>query len=177
MKKNLLSLFSGCGGMDIGFEGGFKAHKSTLNFDIHKDWVESEEKNNFLLKETVFETKFANDISSHAKVAWDTYFSNKRGFDLNETYRVDETNKCIYVTRELISQTSEEIKIVSDGVAEMAALDNRLLRNALLAETDWTGMSDVTMTSAMTTYRQALRDITAHADFPNLDDDDWPTKP
>jgi|TARA_R110000772_G_scaffold54324_3_gene124067 hypothetical protein len=95
----------------------------------------------------------------------------------NETYRVDETNKCIYVTRELISQTSEEIKIVSDGVAEMAALDNRLLRNALLAETDWTGMSDVTMTSAMTTYRQALRDITAHADFPNLDDDDWPTKP
>ena len=89
MKKNLLSLFSGCGGMDIGFEGGFKAHKSTLNFDIHKDWVESEEKNNFLLKETIFETKFANDISSHAKVAWDTYFSNKRGFDLNETYRVD----------------------------------------------------------------------------------------
>ena len=76
----------------------------------------------------------------------------------NETYRVDETNKCIYVTRELISQTSEEIKIVSDGVAEMAALDNRLA-------------------SAMTTYRQALRDITAHADFPNLDDDDWPTKP
>lgn len=89
MKKNLLSLFSGCGGMDIGFEGGFKAHKSTLNFDIHKDWVESEEKNNFLLKETVFETKFANDISSHAKVAWDAYFSNKRGFDLNETYKVD----------------------------------------------------------------------------------------
>ena len=50
-------------------------------------------------------------------------------------------------------------------------------RDTLLAETDWTGMSDVTMASAMTTYRQALRDITAHADFPNLDDDDWPTKP
>ncbi len=39
MKKNLLSLFSGCGGMDIGFEGGFKVPQSTINIDIHKDWV------------------------------------------------------------------------------------------------------------------------------------------
>ena len=31
MKKNLLSLFSGCGGMDIGFEGGFKIPKATIN--------------------------------------------------------------------------------------------------------------------------------------------------
>jgi DNA (cytosine-5)-methyltransferase 1 len=89
MKKNLLSLFSGCGGMDIGFEGGFKTHKTTLNTDIHKDWIQSEEKNNFILKETFFETKFANDISSHAKVAWNSYFSNKRGYDLNGTFRVD----------------------------------------------------------------------------------------
>ena len=29
----------------------------------------------------------------------------------------------------------------------------------------------------MTTYRQALRDITAHADFPYLVDSDWPVKP
>jgi len=50
-------------------------------------------------------------------------------------------------------------------------------RDRLLAETDWTGLSDVTMTAEMTTYRQALRDITDHADFPNLADDDWPTKP
>lgn len=87
----------------------------------------------------------------------------------NETYRVDETNKRIYVTKEIISQTSGEIEIV--------AFEQRMRRDTLLAETDWTGMSDVTMASAMATYRQALRDITAHADFPNLDDDDWPTKP
>ena len=53
----------------------------------------------------------------------------------------------------------------------------RSTRDAKLAETDWTGMSDVTMTEAMTTYRQALRDITAHANFPNLEEADWPTKP
>ena len=32
MKKNLLSLFSGCDGMDIGFEGGFKMPKATINY-------------------------------------------------------------------------------------------------------------------------------------------------
>tara|TARA_R110000796_G_scaffold52384_1_gene123405 strand:+ start:317 stop:601 length:285 start_codon:yes stop_codon:yes gene_type:complete len=34
----------------------------------------------------------------------------------------------------------------------------RSQRNALLAKTDWTANSDVTMSSAMTTYRQQLRD-------------------
>jgi hypothetical protein len=36
----------------------------------------------------------------------------------------------------------------------------RTKRNALLAKTDWTSGSDITMSSEMTTYRQALRDIT-----------------
>jgi len=53
----------------------------------------------------------------------------------------------------------------------------RTKRDTLLSETDWTALSDVTMSSAMTTYRQALRDITTHANFPNLDEADWPTKP
>tara|TARA_R110000822_G_scaffold64037_1_gene157420 strand:- start:118 stop:399 length:282 start_codon:yes stop_codon:yes gene_type:complete len=34
----------------------------------------------------------------------------------------------------------------------------RAKRNALLSKTDWTANSDLTMSSAMTTYRQALRD-------------------
>ena len=38
-------------------------------------------------------------------------------------------------------------------------------------------MSDRTMTSAQTTYRQALRDITTHSNWPHLEEDDWPTKP
>tara|TARA_R110000787_G_C13164474_1_gene419975 strand:+ start:79 stop:552 length:474 start_codon:yes stop_codon:yes gene_type:complete len=48
-------------------------------------------------------------------------------------------------------------------------------RDSRIALTDWTGMSDVTMTADMATYRQALRDITAHANFPDLDAEDWPT--
>ncbi len=58
-----------------------------------------------------------------------------------------------------------------------AAAAVRTKRDGLLAGTDWHGMSDVTMSSDMTTYRQALRDITTHSDFPNLSNDDWPTAP
>ena len=58
-----------------------------------------------------------------------------------------------------------------------AAASVRSARDVKLAETDWMGMSDVTMSAEMATYRQALRDITAHANFPNLQDSDWPTKP
>lgn len=88
MKKTLVSLFSGCGGMDIGFEGGFKIVKSTLNTQIHSDWIEKEDNKYYYLKETKFETKFANDIKPQAKLAWNDYFSKKRGKELNGTYKV-----------------------------------------------------------------------------------------
>ena len=58
-----------------------------------------------------------------------------------------------------------------------AAKRNRLRRNSLLQETDWWAISDRTMTSAQTTYRQALRDLPTHSNWPNLEDADWPTKP
>ena len=51
----------------------------------------------------------------------------------------------------------------------------RLERDSLLADTDWTGLSDVTMSAEMAAYRQALRDITAQADFPHSVN--WPVKP
>jgi len=43
MKKNLVSLFSGCGGMDIGFEGGFKVLKETINTKVNQEWIEKED--------------------------------------------------------------------------------------------------------------------------------------
>ena len=92
-----------------------------------------------------------------------------------------------YVARDMFSDYTDE-----DGVshtkseqetAYQATLDantaeaHRATRDSKLAETDWHGMSDVTMSSEMTTYRQALRDITAHSNWPNLEDADWPTAP
>ena len=60
----------------------------------------------------------------------------------------------------------------------------RVERDRLLAETDWTALGDVTMSSAMKTYRQALRDLPASSD-PKLASDGtldmssvkFPTKP
>jgi hypothetical protein len=50
----------------------------------------------------------------------------------------------------------------------------RLKRDQLLAASDWMANSDVTMSDAWTTYRQALRDITTQDD---PDDITWPTEP
>ena len=54
---------------------------------------------------------------------------------------------------------------------------NRSERDRKIAETDWWASSDLTMTAEQTAYRQALRDITSHANWPRLDGADWPTKP
>ena len=65
--------------------------------------------------------------------------------------------------------------------AENADADNREAarvreeRDRLLAETDYLALSDVTMSSAWTTYRQNLRDIPAQSGFPNSVT--YPTKP
>ena len=54
---------------------------------------------------------------------------------------------------------------------------NKDERNNLLLETDFYALADVTMTDAMTAYRQALRDLPDHSNWPNLESGDWPTKP
>jgi len=61
------------------------------------------------------------------------------------------------------------------GVNDRLAAEEREKRNALLAETDYFGASDVTMSSDMTAYRQALRDVPQQTDFPTSIN--WPTKP
>ena len=91
-----------------------------------------------------------------------------------------------YVARDMFADTTEDGVTTTKAqheAAYQATLDaktataNRTKRDGLLADTDYFALTDVTMDAAMTTYRQALRDITDHADWPNLADDDWPTKP
>ena len=48
-------------------------------------------------------------------------------------------------------------------------------RDRKLSVTDWWASSDLTMTTAQTNYRQALRDITNT--YTSLDTVVWPTKP
>lgn len=85
------------------------------------------------------------------------------------------------VNGEILDMTQDEIdeyvawsKQNVDASKAEAARD---LRNALLAETDWTQGEDipVTIKSAHKTYRQALRDVPQQAGFP--DNIQWPVKP
>ena len=56
--------------------------------------------------------------------------------------------------------------------------DLRRQRDALLVETDYMALSDVTMSDAWTTYRQALRDITSQTPSDDaLSNITFPTKP
>ena len=71
------------------------------------------------------------------------------------------------------TKTTEQI---AEYDADIAA-SKRAERNYKLANTDFYALSDVTMSSEMTPYRQALRDITSHSNWPHLEDDDWPTAP
>ena len=57
-----------------------------------------------------------------------------------------------------------EEKTWSDGALDRALTQLREDRNNLLAKTDWTANSDVTMSDAMRTYRQQLRDATEGLD-------------
>lgn len=84
----LLSLFSGCGGMDIGFEGGFSCLKRSINVQLHPNWIESESGDWVTLRHTGFETVFANDIRPDAKAAWVSYFSKKNPL-AESIYHVD----------------------------------------------------------------------------------------
>jgi hypothetical protein len=59
------------------------------------------------------------------------------------------------------------------------ALDNlRAKRNKLIAETDYLALSDNTLSANMSTYRQALRDITnGLTTIEQVNNVTWPIKP
>ena len=75
-----------------------------------------------------------------------------------------------YIDGILVDCTAEDIAQYNIDQANAPTELQRLLsnlretRNSLLAKTDWTANSDLTMSSAMTTYRQALRDATTGLD-------------
>jgi len=77
---------------------------------------------------------------------------------------------------------------INDKISELDAVEPmrllRLERNSRIVETDWRASSDLTLSDAWKTYRQALRDLPASAS-PSLDSNyeldltsvTWPTEP
>lgn len=71
-------------------------------------------------------------------------------------------------------KTAEEVQEHDDN--EAAGV--RSERNMLLSGSDWTQVADAPVdAAAWAAYRQALRDITDHVNFPYLQEGDWPVKP
>ena len=68
-----------------------------------------------------------------------------------------------FTAEEETARDAEE-KAWADGALDRALIQLREDRNNLLAKTDWTSSSDLTMSDAMKTYRQQLRDATEGLD-------------
>ena len=107
-----------------------------------------------------------------------TMFKKVTGADANGSAIESEDTSKWGVTWKQVSDKMTAI----DAAAPMKEL--RRQRDAKLAETDWTALSDVTMADNMKTYRQALRDLPAHKDGKNatlkdgvLGNVTWPQKP
>ena len=66
----------------------------------------------------------------------------------------------IQLTAEEEALRDAEEQAWADGAFDRAMADLRQRRNSLLFQTDYLALSDQTMSAEMTTYRQALRDIT-----------------
>ena len=92
-------------------------------------------------------------------------------------------SKYFYVRETGVAQLFEDAADISDWPLfqdwnpNATAEETRAVRNDLIAKTDWWATSDRVMTAEQTAYRQALRDMPTHANWPALRNDDWPVSP
>ena len=84
------------------------------------------------------------------------------------------------VNGEIIELTDDEIAAINASKPTDAQIlaskweGIRALRNNKLTQTDWRAGSDLTLSDAWKTYRQALRDVPTQSDPDNIT---WPTEP
>ena len=92
----------------------------------------------------------------------------------NPRHRMTPQGKVYFTEEEELARDAEEAEWAA-GANDRLAAEEREKRTALLMETDHYALADVTMTDAMKTYRQALRDVPQQAGFPSSIT--WPDKP
>ncbi len=74
-------------------------------------------------------------------------------------------------------------KLLNEGEAwnenDFLAESYRSRRNGMLASSDWTQQPDIPeeTRTKWQSYRQALRDLPTHENWPNLEQSDWPSQP
>ena len=96
-----------------------------------------------------------------------------------------------WAVRDMFSDYTDEDGVTHTKAEQEAAYQARLdaaaaksvrsKRDSLLAETDWVVImhteKGTNIPAEMELYRQALRDISNHVNFPHLEEADWPVKP
>jgi hypothetical protein len=121
--------------------------------------------------EALFRTANANTV--YGSVIKNLYLNAQDVYRVRTLDKPSELGKRA-VKQSLPTQVDGEWVLNWDLVV-LDEVEARVLRDTLLAATDWTANSDVTMTAEMTTYRQALRDITDQSGFP--ENITWPQEP
>ena len=92
-------------------------------------------------------------------------------------YHTTQSGNVAFSSEEETARDAEE-KAWADGKSSRDWLAIRNRRNTLLAETDWWGNSDLTMSDAQKKYRTDLRDLPSTvSDASKWEDINWPTKP
>jgi len=85
------------------------------------------------------------------------------------------------ITRDMTAEEQAEFdarQVTPPTAFEQSMIELRIKRNKLLAETDYYGVSDNTMSSEMETYRTNLRNITnGLTTVEQVEAVTWPTKP
>jgi hypothetical protein len=110
--------------------------------------------------------EFVIDGNVNSQSDWDNNVRFISGVDENEVAIFTDTKPVTY---------AEVTAKLSELEVDAKWYDIREKRNKLLAETDFYALSDVTMTTEMSNYRQALRDLPSSTSNP--DDVVFPTKP
>jgi len=110
----VLSLFSGCGGLDLGLEGGFTTLKKSVNEKIHPNWIEENINRNFVrLNKNRFQTVFANDILPCAQKAWYHFFSDRK--KIEGIYRLESIVDLVKKSKSGEFQFPKNIDVVTGG--------------------------------------------------------------
>ena len=85
------------------------------------------------------------------------------------------------ITKDMTAEEQAEFdarQVTPPTAFEQSMIDLRTKRDNLLKETDYLALSDQTLSSAMTTYRTNLRNITnGLTTVDNVNNVTWPTKP
>ena len=116
-----------------------------------------------------YQTVARNGVEKDANGNWVTAWTVRDMF-------ADTTAEDGTVTTKAEHEAAYQAKLDADAAAAV-----RTQRDKLLSDTDWVVVmhteKGTNIPLEWEVYRQALRDITNHVNFPHLAEEDWPTKP